>query len=341
MSAQEWLKLHFLNVDHGDCTIIRHHNDHRNIGTGRISFVDINDWKDRKPDDTDEVVAGLSYYKNNAALLGDRASKFISPEEYAEKYLDDPIDYYQSEFGDVKTKIWRFISTHPDMDHLSGLVRLDDETGFEVLWDTNHKRKRDFEEDWPDEYDKEDWTRYKSIRNDDTNHSTVTPTQGSQANYWEQDNIQILHPSSDFVDVLNDVNEGRSTQKYNNISFVLKINHGNQAILLPGDIEEVAWDAIIDRYGTEILNDVTILKASHHGRKSGFHQEAVEAMDPDHVILSVGKKPDTDAHQLYRDVCSPDTKIWSTRQYGTVKMTVTRRRNHVDPSYPDGIFDLP
>jgi beta-lactamase superfamily II metal-dependent hydrolase len=341
MSSQDWLQLHFLNVDHGDCTIIRHPNDHRRRSEGRISFVDINDWKHRTPDSDDELVAGLSDFLNKVSSQDSTFEKQISPEEYAREYLDDPVEYYNDEFRQVKTKIWRFIVTHPDMDHLSGLTRLKNEVGFEVLWDTNHEKELDTDEEWPDEYAKEDWELYQEIRNDNTDHSYIKPSRDTQKNYWEQDNVQILHPSPRFVSQLNEDNEGKENPEYNDISYVLKIRHGNQSVLLPGDAEQDAWDEIIDYWGTDILEDVTILKAAHHGRDDGFHREAVETMDPDHIILSVGNKPSTDAHHKYRQVCSDDTDIWSTRQYGTIKVTCTRRRASVQPSVPDGIFNIP
>jgi len=333
MSSQQWLYIHFLNVDHGDCTIIRHPNDHRNSGKGRMTFVDINDFKHRKPDEEGELVAGLSRYLKYSL---NENSDFIDPEEYAQKYLDDPIDYYRDEFSKIRKKVWRFIPTHPDMDHLSGLKRLDEEIGFDVMWDTKHEKEQDLE-DWFERFDVDDWLRYKQIREGETDHSVIHPAVGSQANYYEQDNIEILHPTSSFVSDVND----QSNPDWNNISYVLKIRHGNQAVLLPGDAEEEAWEKILNLHGPEKLSDVTILKASHHGVESGFHEEAVEIMDPDHIILSTGKKKDTDAHEDYRETCSDDTEIWSTRQYGTMKFTVTRRRASAKPSVPDGIFDLP
>lgn len=330
MNAQNWLYLHFLNVDHGACTILQHPNDHRKNGEGRISFVDINDWKHLKDEEAEELVAGLDYYLDQAA------STFMSQEEYADQYLDDPIEYYESHYSGLKTNVWRFIPTHPDMDHLSGLKRLDGEIGFDVMWDTEHEKEQDLD-DWDERFDREDWLLYEEIREGDTDHSVIKPTMGSQADYYQQDNIEILHPTSNFISDLND----QEDPNWNNASYVLKVSNGNQAILLPGDAEEDAWDKILDIHGTEGLSDVTILNAAHHGRMSGFHREAVEAMDPNYVILSVGKKPDTDAHDLYRDACSDDTEILSTRQYGTIRFRVTRRRASLDLTYPDGIFDLP
>lgn len=333
MSGLTWLDFHFLNVDHGDCTIIRHPNDHRNNGEGRISFVDINDFKHRKPDEEGELVAGLRQYLEYSLSA---SSKFIDPEEYARKYLDDPIEYFQDEYRGLRKNVWRFIPTHPDMDHLSGLKRLDDEIGFDVMWDTRHEKEQDLD-NWNDRFDKADWLRYKQIREGNTGHSVIHPTEGSQADYYQQDNIKILHPTQSFVSDLN----SQDNPNWNDISYVLKISHGNQAVLLPGDAEKDAWDNILDLHGPEELRDVTILKAAHHGVESGFHEEAVAAMDPDHIILSTGKKKSTDAHDDYRDTCSDDTKIWSTRQYGTIKFRVTRRRASPKPSVPGGIFNLP
>lgn len=334
-----WLDIHFLNVDHGDCTIIRHPNDHRKNGQGRISFVDINDFQHLKSNAEGEMVAGLSQYLE-FSLSGTR-SNFIDPEEYASRYLDDPIEYYLDEYSGLRKKIWRFIPTHPDMDHLSGLKRLDDEVGFSVMWDTEHNKEQNLGEEWPDRFAKEDWIRYKQIRKGDTSHSEINPYRGYEKKYWKHDNIKILHPSKSYIDDLNDANEDVENPEYNNASYVLKISHGNQAILLPGDAEEDAWETILDRWPSSVLEDVTILKAAHHGVKSGFHPEAVELMDPDHIVLSTGKKKDTDAHHLYRKTCSDDTKIWSTRQYGTMKFRVMDRRAEPLPSVPDGIFNLP
>lgn len=64
----------------------------------------------------------------------------------------------------------------------------------------------------------------------------------------------------------------------------------------------------------------TILKAAHHGRKSGYHKEAVKQMRPVYTIVSVGKKPETDASNLYR-ICSEH--VWSTRWKGTITLTIS------------------
>ena len=343
MKPNDRLEVHILNVDHGDCTIIRHPGDQHKT-KGRISFIDINDWKDKQPEE--EGIAGLSGQLDQLSLSSSQTGRTfvkqqISEEEYAENYLDDPIQYFQK-VSEPSQDIWRFICTHPDMDHLSGIDRLWEEESVSVFWDTDHKKDLSDSEYWPPEYDEADWERYMEIRNGETNCQYIQPTRGSQEQYWEDDNIDILHPSPDVVEELNDENENEDQPEYNDISYVLKLNTRGGAILLPGDAEQDAWEEILDEWGTEMLEDVRLLKAAHHGRDDGFHKEAVEAMDPEYVVLSVGAKPETDAHQKYRRACSDDAKVWSTRQYGTVSATAMKRGAFVvTRAEPDGIFDLP
>lgn len=346
MKPNDRLEVHFLNVDHGDCTIIRHPGDeHRS--KGRISFIDINDWKDKQPDDEEESIAALSKYLNSLNLRASNSQrrayqKQISEEDYADEYLNDPLTYFRSNVAEQDQDIWRFICTHPDMDHLSGLARLRESEDISVVWDTDHTKDLSDTDDWPPQYEKEDWDVYDEIRSEETEHNYLQPTRGSQQQYWDNDNIQILHPSPDFVEELNEENDDDNEPKYNDISFVLKLQTRAGSILLPGDAEADAWDEILDVWGEEVLEDVRILKASHHGREDGFHEEAVSVMDPEYVVVSVGPKPTTDAYQDYYQTCGDDTEIWSTRQYGTVSFTISNRGALIPArSEPDGIFDLP
>ncbi|MDG5760491.1 hypothetical protein QA600_14210 [Natronococcus sp. A-GB1] len=346
MLPNDRLEVHCLNVDHGDCTIIRHQGDQHKT-KGRISFVDINDWKNRQPEDEEASIAGLSKQLEELSLHTSQSGRSfykqqISEDEYAEKYLDDPLEYFRSDVAEPDQNIWRFISTHPDMDHLSGLDRLWDEESVSIFWDTDHEKDLSGVEDWPPKYEKADWDRYAEIRSGETDCQYIQPTRGSQEQYWQDDNIEILHPSPEIVEELNEENEDKDSPKFNDISFVLKLNTRGGAILLPGDAEQDAWDEILDEWGEEVLEDIRVLKASHHGRDNGFHKEAVEAMDPEYVVLSVGAKPTTDAHQKYRRTCRDDAKIWSTRQYGTITFTIANRGAfNASRAVPDGIFDLP
>lgn len=327
-------EVHFLNVDHGDCTILHHPGDEHHP-EGRVSFVDIHDWKDKQNPD----VAGLSYFLKN--LISSRGPE--SEEEYAYEYLNDPIEYFQDHIGDGHQDVWRFIATHPDMDHLSGLARLDDKVKITEFWDTFHKKTLSADQDdWPERFDSGDWKRYEKIRHGETDHHYIQPTKGTKTSTWREDDIDILHPSSAYIQQVNHRYADHSNSEYNRLSYVLKVNTPAGAILLPGDIDsKEPWERVL-KYAGDELEDTRVLKAAHHGRQNGLHKEAIQKMDPDYVILSVGKKNEHDAQPDYNRICSDDTKIYSTRQHGRIKVSATRSGNlNVDLEYPKGIFELP
>lgn len=325
---------HFLNVDHGDCTILHHPGDDDHPA-GRVSVVDINDWKHRQ----DHGVAGLSYYLKN--FLGETDPD--SEVEYARRFLDHPVEYFHDNIEDGGEGIWRFIATHPDMDHLSGLARLDDEVEITEFWDTFHRKTLSADPaDWPERFDPGDWKRYEKIRHGETGHHYIQPTKGTKESTWKDDDIDILHPSPWYIQRLNEKNATRAKQRYNDASYVLKVNTPAGGILLPGDLEsDEAWERLL-RYAGDELEDVRILKAAHHGRNNGFNRKAVRRIDPDYVIMSVGKKDEHDAQSKYKRFCSDDTQIYSTRQHGSIKVTVTEDGNlEVEVEHSNGIFKLP
>lgn len=81
-----------------------------------------------------------------------------------------PFAYYGTYIGEYKD-IFRFIITHPDMDHMTGLYRmheLEQHTDILNFWHTGF---HDFnladttDQEWDSSpYDKRDWTTYKKLR---------------------------------------------------------------------------------------------------------------------------------------------------------------------------------
>lgn len=325
---------HFLNVDHGDCTVLHHPGDEQRP-EGRVTLVDIHDWKDKQNPD----VAGLTNFLNNVIGSGGPETEA----EYAYNYLNDPIDYFRNNIENKENGIWRFVATHPDMDHLSGLERLDEEFKITEFWDSFHEKTLSADQDdWHKRFDPGDWKRYEQIRHGETDHHYIQPTKGTKTSTWKDDDIDILHPSSAYIQELNEKYREHSSPEYNNLSYVLKANTPAGSILLPGDIDsEEPWNRVMEYAGDE-LNDVRVLKAAHHGRQNGLNEEAVKKMDPEYVILSVGKKNEHDAQSDYNRICSEDTEVYSTRQHGRIKVTAKQNGElNVDKEYPDGIFDLP
>jgi competence protein ComEC len=103
----------------------------------------------------------------------------------------------------------------------------------------------------------------------------------------------------------------------NELSYVLQYRIANRTIIFGGDAEQAAWESIHNYYGAKLKCDV--LKASHHGRDSGYYQPAVKDMSPRVVIVSVGKKPATDGSGKYAQYCH---QVASTRWHGDITLEI-------------------
>jgi hypothetical protein len=73
----------------------------------------------------------------------------------------------------------------------------------------------------------------------------------------------------------------------NDLSCVFFVSFGPFKMLFPGDIEKAGWRSHLqDPVFRTHLRETTILVASHHGRESGFCEEAFEYLRPQAVVMS-------------------------------------------------------
>jgi competence protein ComEC len=300
------LKIHFLNVGHGDCIIVEF------IDNNRKGIIDINSSSDFDKETEKELVEENLNKINDQIFKSIYYSNIYTREDMFKKAgytvtLQDPIKYFQdNNFGSV----FRFISTHPHMDHLSGLRNFKDTIGLTNIWVLNNQ----FTQNLSDLSDsqKEDWKLYKSFR--DCNERqydgvyVVRPKEGDSLDFWKEDGIIILAPNNDLLEI------AKKKDNPNIMSYVLLIKYGQTKIILGGDAEEDTWKYLTENY-SESLKDITILKAAHHGRDSGYYQPAVKLMNPEYVVVSVGKKPATDASSKYKQYCD---NVYSTRWKGNI-----------------------
>ena len=121
----------------------------------------------------------------------------------------------------------------------------------------------------------------------------------------------MLSPTKELVNSCNE------SEKSNDLSCALRVTHCGTSILLPGDAEETAWDEMLKSHGKGLK--AVVLKAAYHGRDSGFHLDALKAIDPSVVVVSVGKKPSSDASPKYRAHAG---SVFSTRCHGNLRLEV-------------------
>ena len=251
--------IHCLTVGQGDCTLIEH-------GSGRLSMIDICGGNTKRMNLQAGLRASLIDVKGNFRMCS---------------YPTNPLDYIaENRF----TEIWRFISTHPDMDHLDGFDALMNSFSVNNFWDQGaRKKKPDFS---GSHYTEADWDRYVKVRDGKENGTQVIKAQQSNKFKYanEDDNsgsgdcLTICSPSDELIQECN------ISQNFNGASYIIVYNAKGGKIVLAGDANDDAWQCALGRY-PEFLKNVGFLLAPHHGRDSGRDRSFLNHLNPRFSLL--------------------------------------------------------
>ena len=174
----------------------------------------------------------------------------------------------------------RFISTHPDDDHIQGLDYLDKETQILNFYCVKNKATK------PNKTT--DFEKYCELRDSDKAFYLYRGCSRKWMNQSDEERgsagIKILWPIRDnenYKNALKNAVEGKSP---NNISPIVKYGvEDGVTMLWMGDLESDFMDEIKDKL---TLPQVDILFAPHHGRDSGkVPQDWLNDMNPKIVII--------------------------------------------------------
>ncbi len=310
------LRFHFLNVGHGDCTIVE-------FPSGRAMMTDINNSPTIEEEDEEGILESIDLdyteyqqYKSISASMG-VSGDLISYTANKNKGLPEPIDPIDYLKQLEITSLFRYVQTHPDMDHMSGLYRLHDQEKIEIInfWDTNNTKEQDFSGAGGQRFDERDWIKYQNLRQSESLPKSLQLYRGSKGQFYEDDGIVILSPTKALASRAN------STNDHNKHSYVVLIQYNGYKVLLGGDADQEVWEDIMaDEDCKNLISNVTVLKAPHHGRDSCFHEEAVKHMSPQWTVCSVGVKPQNDAHYKYSKFTAE--KVLSTRFRGNIVVKI-------------------
>lgn len=312
----------FVNVGHGDSTIVRFPN------WGRVMMVDINNSKSLDSTSRSEILESIGVVGTRKLLIELGVERLTANEKAAvdryESLLEDPIDVLKRECPGQD--VFRFVATHPHLDHLSGIYRLSRQESIDIVnfWDTENTRtisKADREK--MSEEDTLNWDEYQRIRKCTDNPRVLHLLRGAKGDYYTPDGIFVLSPTQTIVD---EANENDTYDGWNHLSQVLYITYGSSSLILPGDASIDAQKDMVKVFGDSL--GTVVLKAPHHGRESGYCEDFVKKVNPDYTIVSVGKKPDSDASSKYKKYTRE--RVLSTRMQGTMAMRL----------YQDGSVEL-
>ncbi len=197
-------------------------------------------------------------------------------------------------------KIDTLVLTHPDPDHLKGLIFIASQFSIGQFWDNGVGAQSE------PYLQLKETLRQKKIKTQSLNEETPS---------------QIIHGVE--VSVLNPPvwnvmrRKVQTPSDMNNSSLVLKLQFKNVSILLAGDIEKEA-ESLILRKGYPLRAD--ILKIPHHGSSSSSSLPFLERVKPTYAILSVGERnigrlPHPDVLKRYEQL---GTRILRTDQHGAI-----------------------
>jgi len=189
------------------------------------------------------------------------------------------------------------ILTHPEKDHLTGLISVLKRYKVEnILW-TGVKR---------DTLEFQEWER--KILEEKANIKIAHPLQKIIASKTV---LEILYPFENLA--------GREFEDSNETSIVSRLVFGENSFLFTGDIRKSEEKEILEQR-TNLDSD--ILKVSHHGSKTSSSKEFIEKVLPEIAVISAGKGNSYGhPHQEVLDILEDyGIKILRTDQNGDIKI---------------------
>jgi len=203
------------------------------------------------------------------------------------------LEKLNSEMPFYDRRIDLIILTHPDADHLTGLI--------EVLeyYQVGHILTSGFEKNT---------ATYRKWRQliEEKNIPLTLAQAGQKISLEENIVLEILWPDQSLI---------KTISSANNASIVGRLVYSQSEILLTGDIEKKIEGQLI---GYEIESDV--LKIPHHGSKTSTSYNFLQAVSPEIVVISVGE--DNRYKHPSQEVLDrlENTTIYRTDEKGDVKV---------------------
>jgi len=305
------LRIHFINVGHGDCCLIEF------LHTGRNYMLDINMTAGMARGRDHEIPEDFSFSRSDVPGLIDAYNTGFKTTK-KKIQLQDPLKHLIPRQNAIEylrerniQSIFRFVSTHPHMDHLRGLTRLIEAVRIATFWVLpNNFIPANY--DAFSDSDKKDWKLYAAVRDCKQGQfegvRIESPAEGTALPLLDEDGIRVLAPNDDLL------RRAAAGGDENGMSYVLLIEHGKCRIVLGADALNPTWNYLVDRYD-DALRNVTILKTPHHGLVSGYHAAAMDLMSPRYAVVTAGQKQYAKVSREYTTSCDV---VFSTAWQGNV-----------------------
>ncbi|MEE8470275.1 MAG: DNA internalization-related competence protein ComEC/Rec2 [Dehalococcoidia bacterium] len=198
------------------------------------------------------------------------------------------------------------ILTHPEADHITGLVEVLRRYEVKQVLTSGQEREAPVYAEW-----------LRLIEGKGIDRAAARA--GQRIELDEEIYIEVLHPQRDLL-------RGTSSD-INNNSVVLRLVFHDFSLLLTGDIFEEAERHLLAQ---RLSLRSTVLKVAHHGSDTSSSSEFLAGVDPQLAIISAGERnrfrhPSTQVMERLEDVVGEDS-IFLTSERGTVELITDGER---------------
>lgn len=215
------------------------------------------------------------------------------------------------------TTVHTLILTHPNSDHLNGLLYIAEHFNVKEIWTNGEPGKT---------------MGYLKLLETVKNNKISMPPYDALPRSTNVNGVRldILYPPEDFL-VRKKTEKWRNT---NNNSLVVRIQFGDTSLLFPGDIEKKAEAEMVRLNGNTIKS--TVLISPHHGSRGSSSEVFLEEVSPHWVIVSSGwrnrfRLPHPSVLSRYE---KHGCKVINTALNGAVSITSNGRSVTVKPFNP-------
>jgi competence protein ComEC len=207
--------------------------------------------------------------------------------------------------------------SHPDDDHLAGLLPILRSYRIGLLLDTHLPRQSPNGLAWNDIV--ASWqTPGNGTRNTPHAPHVLYPARGAILDLGSSVRLQVLHPGA----ALLQTNAARD----NNNSLVLRLSYGRASFLFTGDLETEAEMHLLRQEDVNLR--ATVLKVAHHGAKTATSKAFLEAVAPQVAVISVGagNRFGHPAPEVLARLEEAGAQVWRTDSSGEVEVVTDGER---------------
>ena len=212
------------------------------------------------------------------------------------------------------------VLSHPDSDHLNGLIAIAEQFHVKNLWTTGIET---------------DGENFRTLMETVERRKIPVPSFDRLPRRTDINGVdlEIVYPPAGFQredQALRNSEEWR--RKFNNRSMVIAVRIGEVGILFPGDIEKAAEKDLVARLGERLRHRVLV--APHHGSRTSSSRPFLKWVSPEVVLISAGwqnrfRCPHPDVLARYRKM---DAQILRTDADGALFLETDGRRLVVRPA---------